>query len=49
MPTVADPGTRFNYDTAETFLLGATLARAVGRPLSDYLSEKICGSRVAST
>ncbi len=42
----AEPGTRFNYNTAETFLLGAILAGAIRRPLSDYLSEKIwhpCG------
>ena len=46
LPRVAEPGSRFNYNTAETFLLGAILAGAVGRPLSDYLSEKIwvpCG------
>ena len=46
LPRVADPGTRFNYNTAETFLLGAVLAGAVGRPLSEYLGEKIwqpCG------
>jgi len=43
---VAEPGTRFNYNTAETFLLGSILAGAIGRPISDYLSEKIwrpCG------
>lgn len=43
---VAEPGTHFNYNTAETFLLGAILAGAIRRPLSDYLSEKIwrpCG------
>jgi CubicO group peptidase (beta-lactamase class C family) len=46
LPRVAEPGTRFNYNTAETFLLGAILAGAIGRPISDYLSEKIwrpCG------
>ena len=41
LPRVAEPGTRFNYNTAETFLLGAILAGAIRRPLSDYLSEKI--------
>jgi len=43
---VAERGIVFNYNTAETFLLGAILAGAIGRPLSDYLSEKIwrpCG------
>jgi CubicO group peptidase (beta-lactamase class C family) len=42
----AEPGTTFNYNTAETFLLGSILVGAVKRPLSDYLSEKIwqpCG------
>jgi CubicO group peptidase (beta-lactamase class C family) len=46
LPRVADPGTRFNYNTAETFLLGAILAGAIRRQVSDYLSEKIwrpCG------
>ena len=46
LPRVAEPGTRFNYNTAETFLLGAVLAGAIGRPLCDYLAEKIwqpCG------
>ena len=46
LPRVAEPGTLFNYNTAETFLLGAILAGAIRRPLSDYLSEKIwqpCG------
>ena len=46
LPRVAEPGTRFNYNTAETFLLGAILAGAIRRPLSDYLSEKVwrpCG------
>jgi CubicO group peptidase (beta-lactamase class C family) len=46
LPRVAEPGTCFNYNTAETFLLGAILAGAIRRPLSDYLSEKIwqpCG------
>jgi CubicO group peptidase (beta-lactamase class C family) len=46
LPRAAEPGTRFNYNTAETFLLGAILHGAVRRPLCDYLSEKIwrpCG------
>ena len=34
LPRVAEPGTRFNYNTAETFLLGAILAGAIGRPIS---------------
>ncbi len=43
LPRAAEPGTRFNYNTAETYLLGAILTSAIGRPLSDYLSEKIWG------
>ncbi len=46
LPRVAEPGSCFNYNTAETFLLGAILAGAIKRPLCDYLSEKIwrpCG------
>ena len=46
LPRTAAPGTRFNYNTAETFLLGLILVGAVKRPLSEYLSERIwqpCG------
>jgi CubicO group peptidase (beta-lactamase class C family) len=46
LPRVAEPGARFNYNTAETFLLGAIVHGAIRRPLCDYLSEKIwrpCG------
>jgi CubicO group peptidase (beta-lactamase class C family) len=46
LPRAAAPGTTFNYNTAETFLLGAIVAGAVGRPLAEYLSETIwqpCG------
>ena len=35
------PGTTFLYNSGDTFLLGACLTRAVGRPLADYLSAKI--------
>ena len=34
LPRVAEPGSHFNYNTAETFLLGAILAGAIRRPLS---------------
>jgi CubicO group peptidase (beta-lactamase class C family) len=34
-------GTRFYYSSAETYVLGLALRAAVGKPLSDYLSEKI--------
>jgi CubicO group peptidase (beta-lactamase class C family) len=38
---VAPPGTRWNYSTGETNLVGVLLARATGQPLASYLSEKI--------
>jgi len=38
---VAEPGSRFNYNTGETNLAGIVLGRAVGRPISEYLSQKI--------
>ena len=34
-------GTRFHYASAETEVLSLVLANAVGKPLADYLSEKI--------
>jgi CubicO group peptidase (beta-lactamase class C family) len=34
-------GKRFYYSSAETYVLGLVLRAAVGKPLSDYLSEKI--------
>jgi CubicO group peptidase (beta-lactamase class C family) len=41
LPRVALPGTRWNYSTGETHVLGALVRAAVKRPLSEYLSEKI--------
>ena len=38
---VAGPGQRWNYSTGETHIVGALLAEATGRFLSDYLSEKL--------
>lgn len=35
------PGTRFYYATANTEILGALVARVTGRPLSEYMSEKL--------
>ena len=35
------PGTAFNYNTAETDLAGAILAKATGRSLAEYLSETV--------
>jgi CubicO group peptidase (beta-lactamase class C family) len=37
----APPGKKFNYNTVETILAGIVLKNAVGKPLSQYLSEKI--------
>ncbi len=38
---VAEPGTRFNYNTGETNLAGAILRAAIGNNLSTYLTHKI--------
>jgi CubicO group peptidase (beta-lactamase class C family) len=35
------PGTRFSYASAETQVLGLVLRAAVGRPVAEYLEEKI--------
>ena len=37
----APPGQRFNYNTIETILAGMILKKAIAKPLSQYLSEKI--------
>jgi CubicO group peptidase (beta-lactamase class C family) len=37
----AAPGARFHYVSAETQVLAQVLIRATGRPLADYVSEKI--------
>jgi CubicO group peptidase (beta-lactamase class C family) len=41
MPRAHKPGTTFHYDTGETELVGILVARAVKKPLAQYLSEKI--------
>jgi CubicO group peptidase (beta-lactamase class C family) len=41
LPRAHPPGSTFHYNTAETHLAGLVISRAVGEPLSDYLSEKI--------
>lgn len=41
LPRAAEPGSRFNYNTSETDLAGIVVSRAVGKPLSEYLSETI--------
>ena len=35
------PGTRWNYSTGETQVVGALVRAAVGRPVADYLSDRI--------
>ncbi|HRD98931.1 MAG TPA: serine hydrolase [Rubrivivax sp.] len=41
LPREAPAGTRWNYSTGETNLVGILVSQATKRPLSDYLSEKI--------
>jgi len=41
LPRAAPAGTRWNYSTGETNLVGVLLAEATRKPLADYLSEKI--------
>jgi CubicO group peptidase (beta-lactamase class C family) len=38
---VAPPGTKFSYASAETQVLGLVLARAISRPVAEYLEQKI--------
>ncbi|MGW4125987.1 serine hydrolase domain-containing protein [Nocardia sp. NPDC004711] len=40
-PRVAAPGVAFNYANGDTYVLGAVVAKATGKNLSDYLSQKI--------
>lgn len=37
----AEPGTRWNYSTGETQVVGALVAAATGKHVADYLSEKL--------
>jgi len=41
LPREASAGTRWHYSTGETNLVGVLLGRAVGKPLAEYLSEKV--------
>ncbi|MBL8324261.1 MAG: beta-lactamase family protein [Rubrivivax sp.] len=41
LPRAAPAGTRWNYSTGETNLVGILVAQAVGKPLAQYLSEKV--------
>lgn len=40
-PRAAEPGEKFNYNTAETNIAGDLLRSAIGNNLATYLSEKI--------
>ncbi len=40
-PRVAEPGSRFNYSTGETHLVGSVVRAAIGNNLATYLSAKI--------
>jgi CubicO group peptidase (beta-lactamase class C family) len=41
LPRAAVPGSTFLYNSGDTYLLGAALTAAIGRPLADYMSEKV--------
>lgn len=41
LPRAAPAGTRWNYSTGETNLVGVLLAQATGKPLAAYLQEKV--------
>ena len=41
LPREAPAGTKWVYKTSETNLVGVLVAEATGKPLADYLSEKI--------
>lgn len=43
LPRAVPAGTRWHYSTGENNLLGVLIARAIKRPLADYLSEKVWG------
>ena len=41
LPKAGAPGTIWNYNTGETFVVGAVIEGATRKPLAQYLSEKI--------
>lgn len=41
LPREAEPGAKFVYNTGQTDLAGILVSNAVGKPISQYLSEKI--------
>ncbi len=43
LPRAQPQGTVFNYSTGDSCVLGAVVAAATGRPLADYLAERVWG------
>jgi CubicO group peptidase (beta-lactamase class C family) len=41
LPRAHPPGTKYNYSTGESALVGVLVKRATGKPLAQYLSEKV--------
>ena len=41
LPKAGTPGTIWNYNTGETFIVGALIEGATHKPLAEYLAEKI--------
>lgn len=41
LPRDHAPGEVFLYNSGDTYLLGAALTAAIGKPLADYMSEKV--------
>ncbi len=41
LPRASPPGTKFNYNTGETDLVGVLVSRATGQGLAKYASEKL--------
>lgn len=39
--TLAPPGSKFNYATLDTELLGSVLARATGRTISEFMTDRL--------
>ena len=42
-PLVADPGTRYSYDSIETYLLSALVQKVTGKNVLELLNERIFG------
>lgn len=43
LPRAHAPGTVWNYNTGDTYLLGALISAATGRTLADVMTEKVWG------